>query len=518
MLSVEEREQIRRAFYEDRKSRRQIERELGHDRRTINKALKAAVPEGYRRKVARKRPVMEAWCARIDALAVEGAKMPRKQRYTAKRIYELIRAEGYGGSETSVRRYFRLRHKDERRPEIFLKLDYDPGLDAQADWGQVEAILAGQQVTIQFLEMRACYSRKLFARAYPTQRQESLLDGLACGFEFFEGVFKRVWFDNPKTMVQAILEGRTRREQRQFAAFRSHYLFESVFCTPGEGHEKGGVESGIGYAQRNLFSPLLVARDFADLNAQLLAACEADDQRRVARQAGTIQQAWQEERGFLKPLPEHRFGCCVTAELTLDGYGLLAFDTNRYSVPVDRARKTLTVRAYPFTIDILDSRAAEVIARHPRSYARGEDVIDPVHFLPLLEQRTGAFEHSQAMRQLRRALPPVFDELLARLRRDEGLGVREFVRTLRLLEYHPSPALEAAVSTALKFNTVNRDAIELILRTRSQPAWPPPPLDPAMLPALAAQIARGSAPDVGIYDSLLTAGRTATAAREETLT
>ena len=122
------------------------------------------------------------------------------------------------------------------------------------------------------------------------------------------------------------------------------------------------------------------------------------------------------------------------------------------------------------------------------------------------------------MRQLRRALPPVFDELLARLRRDEGLGVREFVRTLRLLEYHPSPALEAAVSTALKFNTVNRDAIELILRTRSQPAWPPPPLDPAMLPALAAQIARGSAPDVGIYDSLLTAGRTATAAREETLT
>ncbi len=135
MLSVEEREQIRRAFYEDRKSRRQIERELGHDRRTINKALKAAMPEGYRRKAARKRPVMEAWCARIDALAVEGAKLSRKQRYTAKRIYELIRAEGYGGSETSVRRYFRLRHKDERRPEIFLKLDYDPGLDAQADWG-----------------------------------------------------------------------------------------------------------------------------------------------------------------------------------------------------------------------------------------------------------------------------------------------------------------------------------------------------------------------------------------------
>jgi len=516
MLSVEEREQIRRAFYDGRKSRRQIERELGHDRRTINKALKAAVPEGYQRKVARKRPVMEAWCARIDALAIEGAKLPRKQRYTAKRIYELIRAEGYGGSETSVRRYFRLRHKDERRPEIFLKLDYDPGVDAQADWGQADVIMAGQQLTVQFLEMRACYSRKLFVRAYPTQRQEALLDGLACAFEFFGGVFKRTWFDNPKTLVQAILEGRTRREQRQFAAFRSHYLFEAVFCTPGEGHEKGGVESGIGYAQRNLFSPLPVARDFADLNAHLLAACLADDARRVARQAGTIQQAWQEEQDQLKPLPEHRFVCCVTAELTLDGYGMITFDTNRYSVPVDRARKTLTVRAYPFTIEILDTRAAEIIAHHPRSYAKGAEVINPVHFLPLLEQRAGAFEHSRAMRQLRRALPPVFDDLLARLRRDEGLGVREFVRTLRLLEQHPRLALEEAVSIALKLNTVNRDAIELILRTRNQPAWPPP-LDPALLPALAAHIAPEGAPDVGIYDGLLTAALATPAARVETL-
>ena len=154
------------------------------------------------------------------------------------------------------------------------------------------------------------------------------------------------------------------------------------------------------------------------------------------------------------------------------------------------------------------------IARHPRSYAKGEEVIDPVHFLPLLEQRVGAFEHSRAMRQLRRALPPVFDDLLARLRQDEGLGVREFVRTLRLLEQHPRLALEEAVSTTLKLNTVNRDAIELILRTRNQPAWPPP-LDPALLPALAAQIARAGAPDVGIYDGLLSAALAAPAANME---
>lgn len=506
MLSVEERERIRREYYDAQKSRRKIERELGHDRRTINKALEDAVPKRYERTAPRAKPRLGDWEARIDALWAERATQPRKQRYTAQRIYALIQAEGYGGSPGSVRRYVRLKHKAAQRPEVFLRLDYDPGMDVQVDWGQAEVILGGEPETAQFLQMRACYSRKVFVRAYPTQKQESFLDALASGFEFFGGVFRTAWFDNLKTAVQTVLQGKTRREQRQFVAFRSHYLFEAVFCTPGQGHEKGGVENGIGYAQRTLFSPLPVARDFEDLNAQLLAACQASDARQVAGQRDSIAQAWQEERDCLKPLPKYRFPCCASAELTLDGYGLITFETNRYSVPVERTRKLLTVQAYPFTLDILNGETAEIIATHPRSYGQAQEVIDPVHFLPLLEQRTAAFEHSRAMRQLRADLPPVFEELLARLRRDEGLGVREFVRVLRLLEAHPTDRLEAAVSTALMLRTVNRDAIELLLRAQDQPETLTPPLDPAAWPKQAAWIPAPSpsAPDVQLYDALLT--------------
>ena len=146
-------------------------------------------------------------------------------------------------------------------------------------------------------------------------------------------------------------------------------------------------------------------------------------------------------------------------------------------------RKHLTVKAYPFIINILDNE--EIIASHSRSYERHQDVIDPLHYLALLEQRPGAFEHARPMRQLRASWPPVFEEVLARLQRDEGLGIREFVRVLRLLETHPCHQLEAAMRDALAFNTVNRDAIELILRQYSAPELPPPPLDLSRLPPFA---------------------------------
>ena len=504
---MDERERIRRAFFDEHRSRKWIERELHHDRLTINRALRDAIPPKYQRTVPRTSPMLGTWRERIDVLWAENETLPRKQRLTAKRIFDVIEPEGYCGSARSVRSYIQFKHKADKPPPIFLKLDYDPGVDIQVDWGEAVTVIAGEDEHTQFLLMRACYSRKIFVRAYPTQKQESFLDGLASGFEYFGGVFKTLWFDNLKTAVQDVLKGKTRRENRHFTAFRSHYLFDAVFCTPGEGHEKGGVENGIGYTQRNLFSPLLVARNYQDLNEQLLKACQADDQRTVTGQSGLIAQAWEAEHGLLKPLPSHRFPCCSTVELTLDGYGLITFETNRYSVPVEKARKLLTVKAYPYSVNIINTQSNEVIASHPRNYGKGQEVIDPVHFLPLLEQRTGAFDHSRAMRLLRADLPPIFEKLLTQLQRDDGRGVREFVRILRLLEKHSMNALTVVVKEALDLGAISRDAIELILHTHNQPASLAAPLDPAKLPVQALLAASDAAltPNIHLYDTLLVA-------------
>ena len=220
------------------------------------------------------------------------------------------------------------------------------------------------------------------------------------GFHHFQGIPQRISYDNLKVAVQRILEGRNRQEQQAFIVFRSHYLFESHFCTPGQGNEKGGVEDGVGFGRRNFLVPLPQVASFAELNALLLAECLADDQRRVDRQPVTIGEAWELEKPLCCHCQPRDLPCCVTRPVHLTPYSQVEFETNRYSVPADKAYRNLVLKAYPFRVDIL--YLDEVIASHPRCYGREQDIFDPLHYLPLLEQRPGAFEHAKPIRRWRR--------------------------------------------------------------------------------------------------------------------
>ena len=116
MISVEEREDIRRAYFIDQRSRRWIEREMGYSRRTVNKALVQADREGYTRREAREAPVLGPYKSKIEALLEESKHMPRKQRYTGHKIYEAIHADGYGGSESGVQVYLWRQRRANNRP------------------------------------------------------------------------------------------------------------------------------------------------------------------------------------------------------------------------------------------------------------------------------------------------------------------------------------------------------------------------------------------------------------------
>lgn len=475
MISVESKEAIRRAHVIEGKSLRQIERESGHSRRTIQKALGKAEVERYKQDVERAAPVLGPYKARIEALLEENQRLPVKQRYTAHKMYEVVYAAGYRGSESGVHVYVWQRRSETKRPAVFLPLAYQPGADAQADWGEALVELQGERITVQYLEIRLCYSRKLFVRAYPTQRQEAFFDGQVAAFKYFGGVPHQVWYDNLTSAVQKVLHGRARREQRQFVAFRSHYLFDAEFCTPGQGHEKGGVENGIGYARRNLFVPLIQARSWDDLNAQLMARCTADDARTVRGQSQTIAQLFDHERAALLPLPDQHPACCVSHEVTLNGYSQVTFETNRYSVPVELARKHLTLRAYPFQVDIVEGD--RILATHPRSYAREQEVFDPLHYLTLLERSPRALNHAKPVKFLAGTWPKVWSEALNTVQTNgnDGHSVREFVNTLRLLNEYPPVQVEAALvqTLALVPGRLSADAVRLhlhLLQTQRDPA------------------------------------------------
>lgn len=310
MIKVEVREKIRRAYLVEGKSQRQIARELHCSRHTITKALQSAEPDKYTLQEPRAAPVLGAYKTRIIELLTESEGLPRKQRYTGHRIYELIWSEGYRGSEASVLGYVSRQRQAKRQVAVYLPLEYEPGEDAQVDWGEAEVILKGQQVTVQLFVLRLCYSRRIFVMAFPSQKQECFFAGHVAAFEHLGGVPKRLTYDNLKVAVQRVLVGRGRQQQARFIVFRSHYLFESHFCTPGQGHEKGGVEHGVGYARRNFMTPLLRAESYDALNEQLRQACLRDDQRRVARQSDSIEMAWHKEQSHLRPLAPQAYDCC----------------------------------------------------------------------------------------------------------------------------------------------------------------------------------------------------------------
>jgi transposase len=502
MLSVEQREAIRRAYYVDKKSVRQIARELHCSRKTVDKALDSAQVTTYTRTVPYASPKLGPFKARLAELLAEREQQPRKQRYTSTKLYQILQKEGYQGSAARLRGYLSQLHWRHPRPRSFFPLEFDPGQDAQVDWGEAVAIIAGERLTVQLFVLRLCFSRRTFAMAFPTQRQEAFFLGHVQAFHFMAGVPQRISYDNLSTAVQKVLTGHDRIEQAAFITFRSHYLFTSNFCTPREGHEKGQVEHGVGYVRRNFLVPIPVMDSFAALNAHLRTKCEEDSRRTVQGQPEPIATLWQKEQPTLRPLPSHDLPCCTTVQAIRTPYSQVTFETNRYSVPLDQGGSALTVRAYPFQIEVLDRE--QVLATHPRSYAHQQELFDPLHYLPLLLERPGAFEHAKPMRRWRETWPPCYTRLLERLRQrqGDGPGLRAFIAVLQLHQHFPAALIAQAIEQALALGAIHLDGIRLCLHQLLVPDTPLPSLDLSDQPHLA-QIG-SEEPDLERYDQLLT--------------
>jgi len=501
MITLEHYEQIRRMYHLEEKSVRQIARELGCARQTVSRALKGDQPPVYTLSKPREAPVLGPYQAQLDELLQENHRLPKKQRYTAHKLFELIQAEGYSGSEASVQLYAVRWRKTQRRPATFLPLEFEPGQDAQVDWGEAYVILKGQQQKVQVFVMHLSYSRRTFVMTFPAQKQEAFFSGHVQAFEFFGGVPHRLSYDNLTAALKPLVHGRIREEQRAFIAFRAHYLFESHFCTPAQGHEKGGVEGSVGFSRRNFLVPMPRVASFEELNQQLVEQCLRDDVRVVDRQVQSIGEAFRHEQPLLRPLPRRPFDCCVTRTVHLNGYSQVTYETNRYSVPVEKARSELTLKAYPFHVEIRSSEG--ILAAHPRCFGEKQDVFDPLHYLQLLERRPGALEYAKPLRQWREKWPQSYHQLLCRLREQwpEGRGVKEFVQVLRLHQQHPAVAIEQAVQQALAYGCAHFDGVMHCLQHLGEPPRSLALLDLSDRPHLAEV---GSQPvDLQSYDQLL---------------
>jgi transposase len=445
---------IRRRVLVEGVSKRQILRETGMHWRTLEKILCHRQPPGYRRTEPPKKPTIGPHLPKIKAILATDQSLPKKQRHTAKRIWQRLAAEdGFEGGYTTVKDAVRQQRR--RHQEVFVPLVHRPG-EAQVDFGFALARIYGVLRKVAFFVMALPYSDALFVMAFERECTETFWEGHVRAFEFFGGVPTRISYDNTKVAVSKIVGSRQRRITQGFAQLVSHYLFKHHFCLVRRANEKGVVEGGVKFARLNFFVPVPQARDLDGLNAHLLGACRSDLTRRLRGQSATKAQLLAQERESFEPLPTTPFQACRVQPGGANSESLVRFDDNDYSVPVEYAHHPVAVRGYYDRVEI--GYQQQVIATHRRCWDRQQVRFEPMHYLPLLERKPGALDHARPLEGW--DLPSCFAVLRRRLEQDPGSGgTREYIRVLRLLELHPIGELERAVHQGLANRVHSRDGI-----------------------------------------------------------
>ena len=455
VYKVEVYARVRRAVQVEGMSIRQAAREFGLSRKTIRKMLQFSLPPGYERKKPAERPKLGPWLGIIDQILVDDQSQSKKQRHTAKRIWDRLKAEhGFGGGYTVVKDYVRrarLRHK-----EVFVPLAHPPG-DAQADFGEALVVMAGVEQKAHFQCFDLPYSDDCFVIAFPAENTEAFLEGHNRAFTYFGGVPRTILYDNTGIAVKEITGDGERKPTEAFSGLQSHYLFAAKFGRPGKGSDKGNVEGLVGYARRNFMVPVPRAVSWEELNEQLLEQCRKRRARKLWGHPETIAERFERDREQLLPLPPAPLEACQKRTTRASSQALVRYETNDYSVPVEYGHRQVLVKAFVWEVVICCS--SEVIARHARSYEREEMIFNPLHYLALLEQKTNALDQAAPLQGWQ--LPEEFLELRRQMEARLGKrGRREYVQVLRLLETFSILEVAAGVRQALHLPAISFDAIK----------------------------------------------------------
>ncbi len=465
-------EQIRRAHEREQVSIRELSRRFGVHRRDVRAALASPVP-APRKTVVRAAPVMDEFKPIIDGWLEADLEVPRKQRHTARRVWQrLIEEHDAGVGESTVRRYVKTVRDRQAVPltDVAVPQHHPLGAEAEVDFGSIHVYLNGVLTEVAMFIMRLSASGRSYPRAYLNEAQEVFLDGHVRAFEHFGGIPGRVRYDNLKAAVTKVLRGRNRIEADRFIALRSHYGFDSFFCQPGEegAHEKGGVEGEVGRFRRRHLVPVPRVTSMAELNELMLAGAIADDARFIAHRRISVGEHFELEGPALAALPGEAFEATVLSSNRVDTKSRVCVRQVHYSVPARFVRQRLDVRVGAESIEVLDG--AQTVACHPRG-RKGDEVLVLDHYLEVLARKPGAMLSATPLERARSS--GAFTETherfwtLARRRLGDAAGTRTTVEVLLAHRTMPADAIVAGMTRALATGTVDAQIV-LIEARRAQ--------------------------------------------------
>lgn len=466
MLTMDKIHDIRFRFYTKGENISQISNSLQLDRRTVQKYIdmtdfnkpepKPASEQQFCSKLEPYKPTIDKWLE-------EDKQAPRKQRHTAKRVFNRLRKEvaGFNCSYRTVASYYAKKHREifNNTKSGFLPLVHSPG-EVQVDFGSADFYENGKRISGKYLEVSFPYSNKGYLQLFYGENMECLLEGLDAIFRHISVVPKEAWFDNTKTIVTKVIRGGGRELTERFNRFREHYRFQAVFTNPGEGHEKGNVENKVGYQRRNFLVPIPRFLSLSDFNLQLLKMCEDDAKRDHYRYNETIEELFAKDLKHCHPLPEIKFDLSGKASVTANNWGKFYLNKgmHEYSASPKYANMAVNLKLTSSLVIVMDENYREIV-RHHRLY--GDIKQQSMDWLPYLKQlsiRPRALKYSGVYDMM----PSDMKQFL------EGCSNTETGKVLKVLvELTNRTGFDSALSTvnqALEYGASDADSLKNLYR------------------------------------------------------
>ena len=398
-IDLAEYNQIRELYLHHGMSQRAIAKQLHISRNTVAKYCKGEnVPWERKDYSPRSAPVItdEVRAFILRCFAEDSSHGFKKQKHTAKRIHErLVEELHFTGSYTAVRRA--VRELKDKTKEAFVPLEFDPGEAAQIDFGTAYAYVKGQRKKLKFFCMRLCFSGHFFVKAYYAENEECFLDAHISSFKFFGAVPKRTIFDNAAVAVSEGLGAYVTKETKRYEELKAHYQFNTTYCNPRSGNEKGLVENLVGYVRRNALVPIPRVDSIDGLNTYLTSYCNNYIHHSIASRTGTVEENFLLEKSALLPLPLYHYSPEKVVYYEVNAYSLITYQTNKYSVPTDYCGKEVCIKVDAMTITI--HYKSMKIATHERWYGKNHKTYDITHYIKLLESKPRALLNAAPVRQ-----------------------------------------------------------------------------------------------------------------------
>ena len=457
---------IRKMYYRDGVSLSEIARRTSLSRNTIKKWLKT--PEGaepkYRRHAVSK--LLTPYAEKLERALEADSRRVKRDRRTAKKLFEEIRVEGFTGSYCRVSEFVREWRGKGSPVKAYVPLKFDLGEAYQFDWSEEGLVIGGIYRKIQVAHLKLCASRAFVLIAYPSQGHEMLFDAHTRAFAALGGIPKRGIYDNMKTAVDKVKKGKGRIVNTRFAAMASHYLVDTDFCTVAAGWEKGIVEKNVQDSRRRIWQEAPQRRfgSFLELNLWLQERCKAlwQEIRHPEHDGMTVAEVLEHEREHLMPMLTP-FDGYIESLNRVSSTGLVAVARNRYSVPCEFVGQRVSARLYPEHIDIVCGEL--VVASHRRIADRGHVVYDWQHYIALVERKPGALRNGAPFADMPAPLLALQRGLLKR----EG-GDRVMSRVLSAIPIHGLEAVLVAVELVLESGVISAEHVLNVIARIQQPS------------------------------------------------